>query len=184
MVVCVKWIPPYNNYAAAFGSAIGSSYFYSATPSANSYLYVQNCTIVSNSGAISYRLYNSSLGYHPALYLQNSIVYSNGTPFALADTTYPNPVTNTFTNSCFYPTNTCSWSGSGIITNYPQFVNFAGLDFHLQSKSPCINTGTNQDWWMIGATDLDGQRRIDPVSGIVDMGCYEYVTRGTMFIIR
>ena len=74
-------------------------------------------------------------------------------------------------------------AGSGNTTNNPQFVNFAGGSFRLKSTSPCINTGTNQAW-MNGATDLDGQRRIDPVSGIVDMGCYEYVTRGTMFIIR
>ena len=67
--------------------------------------------------------------------------------------------------------------------SYPQFVDFAGQNFHLKSTSPCINTGTNLNW-MNGATDLDGQRRKDVIYGIVDMGCYEYATRGTMFIVR
>ncbi len=95
------------------------------------------------------------------------------------------PLTNTINNTCFYPTNLspAAWIGSGNTTNDPRFVNSAGQDFHLQSTSPCINTGLNQDW-MIGATDLEGQPRKDRVSGIVDMGCYEYVSRGTMFIIR
>ncbi len=75
-------------------------------------------------------------------------------------------------------------AGSSVnTTNDPQFVSVAGKDFHLKSTSPCINTGTNQVW-MNGATDLDGQRRKDPVYGIVDMGCYEYATKGTLFIIR
>ena len=62
--------------------------------------------------------------------------------------------------------------GIGNIINDPRFVNAAAGDYHLQPISPCINAGTNQDW-MIGATDLDGNPRID-ASGRVDMGAYEY----------
>ena len=53
----------------------------------------------------------------------------------------------------------------------------------MASGSPCVNTGTNQDW-MYGALDLDGKRRLDVHYSIVDRGCYEYVPVGTLFIIR
>ena len=66
-----------------------------------------------------------------------------------------------------------------ISTNDPCFVNAAGENYRLQSNSPCINTGTNQSW-MIGAMDLDGNPRISPASGIVDMGAYEYLWGGSV----
>jgi hypothetical protein len=62
-------------------------------------------------------------------------------------------------------------SGVGNTDQAPAFVNPAGGDYHLQSGSPCINTGLNQDW-MIGSTDLDGNPRIG--RGVVDMGAYEF----------
>ena len=58
--------------------------------------------------------------------------------------------------------------GSGWITNDPAFVNPVGGDFHLQSNSPCINSGNNA--YVSGATDLDGNPRI--AGGTVDMGAY------------
>jgi hypothetical protein len=53
----------------------------------------------------------------------------------------------------------------------PNFVNAAAGNFHLQANSPCIDTGNNS--YVLGTTDLDGQRRI--VNNIVDIGAYEFI---------
>lgn len=66
------------------------------------------------------------------------------------------------------------YTGPGSITSDPLFI--AAGNYHLQSNSPCINTGTNQAW-MAGKKDLDGNKRIMPTSGRVDMGAYEYIFR-------
>jgi hypothetical protein len=63
------------------------------------------------------------------------------------------------------------YSGTGSITNDPQFVGSG--DYRLQAGSPCINVGTNGAW-TVGAKDLDGKDRIYPVGGTVDMGAYEW----------
>jgi hypothetical protein len=62
--------------------------------------------------------------------------------------------------------------GIGNIAANPQFAGTG--DYHLLSGSPCINSGTNLPW-MLTALDLDGNPRILPVGGVVDMGCYEFV---------
>jgi hypothetical protein len=56
------------------------------------------------------------------------------------------------------------------ITNDPVFVNLDAGDFHLQSNSPCINSGNNA--YVSGTNDLDGNPRI--TGGTVDIGAYEF----------
>ena len=135
-----------------------------------------NCALISNlasngGGAYNGKLYNCTLtgnsasadgggAYNGTLY--NSIVYYNT---ASSGSNYWD---GTLTYSCTTP----DPGGIGNIIDDPRFVNVAAGDYHLQSVSPCINAGTNQDW-MVGATDLDGNPRLY-VGGRVDMGAYEY----------
>jgi hypothetical protein len=51
-------------------------------------------------------------------------------------------------------------------------------NYRLSQGSPCINAGNNQ--YAPATPDLDGHSRIDRYSGIVDMGCYEYLPSGMM----
>jgi hypothetical protein len=109
-----------------------------------------NCTVVANDA-------NAGIGGGVAdVNAINCIIYDNNV--------------NWFAGSYGYCCTTQLPSGTGNITNAPLFVNEAGGDFHLQSNSPCIDTGNNSD--VITTYDLDGNPRI--VNGIVDMGAFEY----------
>ena len=93
----------------------------------------------------------------------NSIVYYNSIAFGTA--------TNFSGGSMNYCDTFPSPGGFGSITNEPLFVNPAN-DFHLQSSSPCINSGNNA--YVTTNIDFDGNPRI--VGGTVDIGAYEYQT--------
>jgi len=120
---------------------------------------VQNCTIaenyaISDGGGVKFN------GTDPNII--NSIIYNNDS----ADTNYLNYSNIDGTYCCTYP----ELTGAGNITNEPLFVYLSGNDFHLSTNSPCINSGNNQPW-MTGAKDLDGNDRI--INSTVDIGCYE-----------
>ena len=119
----------------------------------NSILY--NCTVVTNTAITS-----GGAGISGGA-ATNSIIYYNGT-------TPNNNVSNTkfVAYSCTSP----SIGGVGDITNEPLFVSLAGYNFHLQSSSPCINSGNSA--FVTVSNDFDGNPRI--VGGTVDMGVYEY----------
>jgi len=59
---------------------------------------------------------------------------------------------------------------TGELISNPQFTDAAGRDYHLQSSSPAINSGTDVSGTV--DDDLDGVAR--PLGGGWDMGCYEY----------
>ncbi|CAD7773511.1 Right handed beta helix region [Candidatus Methanoperedenaceae archaeon GB37] len=74
-------------------------------------------------------------------------------------------------------TETDNYSHGGNIQENPLFVDAENGDFHLQSTSPCIDTGTN-DAPHLPETDKDGKPRIIDGNGddiaTVDMGPYEF----------
>ncbi len=82
---------------------------------------------------------------------------------------------------CCSPTFDYFPPGQGSLRTDPLFV--SSTDYRLQSVSPCVNAGTNQSW-MAESLDLDGHSRIDRYSGRVDIGCYEYFLKGTLFGIH
>jgi len=130
---------------------------------------VENCTIVTNIGRGIYKGF-----WTRTTHFRNTIVYDN-TVGQFSDTSggyY------SFTNCCIPQTGLI---GSGNITNQePRFADAPGRDYHLKVQSPCANSGLNQDW-MVGFSDLDGRSRRDRFSGVVDMGCYEYLPHGVIF---
>jgi predicted outer membrane repeat protein len=150
---------------------------------------IQNCTIAKNyAGSNGGGLANYS-GSGGAMTLTNCIVYTNTAP-ATAEI---------FNNATIGPGYSCSPATmftegvNGNTKKDPKFVDVgvgfgtnlttAG-DFRLQFSSPCVNTGTNL-LWMAGTLDVDQMPRIDGGSGLVDMGCYEYVySHGTVVTIR
>lgn len=125
-----------------FGARVGGGIYYSV---------LTNCTVVSNSAV--------SVGGVNGAVIVNSIVYDN------AGANIQDGRTVLYT--CSIPN-----MGSGGFTNAPLFVNEAAGDLHLQSNSPCINSGRNT--YVTSTTDFDGDPRI--VGGTVDIGAYEYQT--------
>ncbi len=65
------------------------------------------------------------------------------------------------------------YEGAGNIDADPLFADPASGDLELMADSPCIDTGTH-DAPYIPSTDIDGDPRIWPYEGIVDMGAQEY----------
>jgi hypothetical protein len=94
---------------------------------------------------------------------QNSILYFNSAP------TGSNYTGTKFNYCCIQPIDS---SNGTSITNDPSFIDLASGDFHLQSNSPCINSGNNS--FVTRATDLGALARI--AGGTVDIGAYEYPT--------
>ena len=124
---------------------------------------LNNCTIARNSGvgAMNCFLYNCTVATNSGSgvsqsTLNNCIVYYNSS--------------QNYGNYCVfrYCCTTPLPGGAGNFTNAPLFENLAAADFHLQTSSPCINSGKNS--YATNATDLDGNPRI--VNGTVDIGAY------------
>ena len=114
---------------------------------------VINCTVVSNltpAGASIAAVWGSGV--------TNSIVYDNAGANNIQDS-----------KAVVYTCTTVNF-GTGCFTNAPLFVNEAAGDFHLQTNSPCINSGNNA--FVTFTNDFDGNPRI--VGGTVDQGAYEF----------
>lgn len=146
---------------------------------------LRNCTVASNSVGVG--------GWGGGLrvtggHVEDSIVYYNirtNTGAVDNHSVYSATYVCTFTNSCTTPaiTPAANLYLANNITSDPSFVNKSQGNFRLAKGSLCINAGVNRAW-MDGARDLDGVSRIDRFSGVVDIGAYEYILRGTMLTTR
>jgi len=161
----------YDNYSTYGGGGI---YKFAPSPANTGILTLVNCTIASNvapsSSAIYFRRFDS-------MHMCNTVIYSNLVGISSSYAFY-------FTNSWIQQRDvTNGVNGEGNITNglNPAFVDVEGNNFRLTAGSPCINTGVNQPW-TAGAIDLDGRERVR--YGTVDMGAYEYVYEGTVYMLR
>src|SRR6185437_788720 len=131
------------NHAVSSGGGAESSTLVSCTVAGNS----ANTGLASTTGGV---IQGTAI---------NSIIYTN---------VGVNTASTSLTNCCTIPL-PFSPSGNGNITNAPLFVN-DNFDFHLQSNSPCINSGNNL--FTTNTVDLDGNPRIS--GNVVDMGAYEF----------
>ncbi|HTY86022.1 MAG TPA: PKD domain-containing protein [Candidatus Acidoferrum sp.] len=154
------------NYASRYGGGSEASTMYNCLVISNTAGYgggglyndwAYNCTIVNNSAG-SY-----GGGVLIASWLANCILDSNAAPNG------PNYWSDNLNYCCATP---YYGGGPGNFTGPPQFVNPAAGDFHLQTNSPCVNTGDNGS--ASSGTDLDGNPRI--VGSAVDIGAYELQT--------
>lgn len=87
-----------------------------------------------------------------------------------------------FAHCLISPLPTGGTDGGGNIAVNPRFVDEGGGDYRLRASSPCVNAGMNLDW-MVGAVDLDGQPRIFPPDGLVDLGAFERIPGNTATIL-
>jgi hypothetical protein len=114
-----------------------------------------NCTLVNNTG-------DSGSTYYSTVY--NCVLAGNSSEGDNYSTL----------NYSIRPEET-GGGGVGNLGGDPLFVDAAQGDYRLRHDSPCINAGTNGAW-TVGAVDLDGQARVYPAGGRVDMGAYEAVS--------
>jgi hypothetical protein len=124
---------------------------------------LNNCTVVGNTAT-------AGGGGTETSTLNNCIVYYNTAGFSSLGDNYNG------TNLNYCCTAPLPATGLDCITNEPGFVDLANGDFHLQTNSPCINSGNNS--YVTNSTDFDGNTRI--VSGLVDIGAYEFQPLGSI----
>ncbi len=136
-------------------------------------LNLYNCTIVSNFvsgvGILAGGLYSHGGSPHR---IWNSIICDNYRGASQVNFAANQGHSFTFTNSCTTPITGFLTEAQNIDVD-PKFVDSASHNFRLTKASPCLNIGVNQPW-MLGANDLDGNPRLDPLHKRVDLGCYEY----------
>lgn len=152
----------------------------------NKRLTLENCTLVNNVGSMiwdgkprEHLVRFNSPGSDQEYHVENSILYHNSSD----DIDLLGGGRSSFLHNCT-PRADLNDFGSGNITNAPLFRGLTDGDYRLSQHSPCINQGTNRPAWMATARCLEGNPRIDRLSGQVDMGAYEYTYAGTLILVQ
>lgn len=164
--------------ATGYGGGILLSSVSGATPGPNPLqVTVESCTITANSA--TYDCGGMNIPANVSGF--NCVVVSNLADHAYPDLSDSQTAIGRFHYSC---SPALTNPANGNITNYPEFINHVGGNYRLQEISPCINAGTNVSEWMAGALDLDGRPRIDRFGRRVDMGVYEHLPEGILFMSK
>lgn len=154
------------NYATVRGGGV-------EVPYTNGFLV--NCTIVSNTVQNA----NSGGGIYGGVGVTNCIVWDNRqNSDGTINNWTPSQGGYRFAYTCVYPLPDGPTNVAGNIATEPMLTNPDNGNYRLQSRSPCVNAGINQDW-MTNIPDLDGRKRIR--YGTVDMGAYETIHEGTVW---
>ncbi|MFH1476335.1 MAG: hypothetical protein ABIH24_02420 [Verrucomicrobiota bacterium] len=132
---------------------------------------LNSCTIAGNSDTTSAGGIQFYFGHTG---MTNCIIWGNTSSGGSSNYSF-NAGTCTLSYVCSGPVRV----GTGNTGSDPLYVGQASGDYRLTKYSPCVNVGIYQSW-MTDADDIDGHRRLDKFSGIVDLGCYEYIPQGTL----
>lgn len=134
-----------------------------------------NVTVVSNRGG------GIVVNYEAQVYVRNSIVWYN-TPSQIGFESSGMYMYATVTHSDIQggAGGINTFGGRGVLDwqtgNISAVPGFLPGTYIPNPASPCVNKGTNAPWITPLSTDLKGDRRLD--FGLVDMGAYEYTTKG------
>ena len=153
---------------------------------------IENCTIVSNNvgrtnnnGGIDLR---TDVTKQNRATIRNCIIRDNssGAPGGSNDIVTEIWQMESWAFNLFYHNNHIGdGTFDGVDANFaaaPIFKDVANADYRLTQDSPGLNAGANLPW-MLAATDIAGNKRIE--NGRVDVGAYEYAHQmRTMFILR
>lgn len=163
----------------------GAAYGTSQQSSAATCLLENNTFVNHPNFAISERDWGGNK--YPPFVLRNNIFYGNNDArdADLQSLTPESGKTHEFYNNFFESTKRLNFdyhAEDNVIAPDPMFVDYEGGDYQLKGRSPCVNSGMNQEW-MLEGTDLAGMRRVN--QGTVDMGCYENQTSaGSVLLLR
>ncbi|MBN1511815.1 MAG: right-handed parallel beta-helix repeat-containing protein, partial [Phycisphaerae bacterium] len=157
-----------NNVIVGNGASMGGGlYLNSSSPT------ITNNTIASNCGATAGGLY---LGDGSSPMIANTIIALNSSgvyrPVGAVG------VAPTFRSNCVYGNAECDFENltdptgtNGNISVDPNLASPAHGNVHLQPGSPCVDAGNNA--YVNADYDIDGQPRIQPAEGAVDIGADE-----------
>jgi len=142
---------------------------------------IENCTITSNAITTTTAARNLGAGLYVTngVRVVNSIIYHNRVAAGVSSNVYAASVDCTFSNCCTAPLSAVV--GTANMDANPQFVSKDAGNYRLSTRSPCVNTGTNQGW-MTDAVDIEGRKRLR--YGTVDMGAYERIYDGSIYTVH
>jgi hypothetical protein len=145
----------FNNNSAVNGGGIYNS---GSVPSP----IITNCNFWNNSASNGGGMYN----YYSSPSISNCILWSNNPDGIYNDNCMPSASHSDVQGGIY--------AGTDNIDADPSFIDAPAGDFHLNNDSPCIDAGDNLAP-SLPTTDFEGDLRIFPPWGTVDMGADEYL---------